>query len=104
MMTHTVLTTDIPGLKRIATGKVRDIYELGRTLLIVTTDRISAYDVVMPNGIPDKGKVLTQLSRFWFLDLRPFVANHYITHDFGFISARMREGGVVDDTAMAKQL
>jgi phosphoribosylaminoimidazole-succinocarboxamide synthase len=103
-MTDTVLTTDIPGLKRIATGKVRDIYELGGTLLIVTTDRISAYDVVMPNGIPDKGKVLTQLSRFWFLDLRPFVANHYITQDFGYISARMAEAGVVVGHALEKQL
>src|SRR5713226_5146963 len=103
-MTDTVLTTEIPGLKRIATGKVRDIYELGRTLLIVTTDRISAYDVVMPNGIPDKGKVLTQLSRFWFLDLRPFVANHYITQDFGYIGSRMSEAGVSINVALRQQL
>ncbi len=103
-MTDTILTTEIPGLKKIATGKVREIYELGRTLLIVTTDRISAYDVVMPNAIPDKGKVLTQLSRFWFLDLRPFVANHYITHDFGYISARMGEAGVSVGHALEKQL
>lgn len=103
-MTDTVLTTDIPGLKKVATGKVRDIYEMGRTLLIVTTDRISAYDVVMPNGIPDKGRVLTQLSRFWFLDLRPFVANHYITKDFGYIGSRMSEAGVSVTHDLEKQL
>src|SRR2546425_11447131 len=93
-MADTVLATDIPGLKRVATGKVRDIYDLGRTLLIVTTDRISAYDVVMPNGIPDKGRVLTGLSRFWFLQLRPFLANHYVTYDIDFITARLLEHGV----------
>src|SRR3982751_1172064 len=47
-------------------GKVRDVYDLGQSLLIVATDRISAYDVIMPNGIPDKGKILTALSVFWF--------------------------------------
>src|SRR5690348_5310667 len=72
-MNDPLLTTDIPGLARYATGKVRDIYDLGHTLLIVTTDRISAYDAIMPNGIPDKGRVLTALSRFWFLHLRPFI-------------------------------
>lgn len=89
-----VLTTDLPGVPRFATGKVRDVYDLGNSLLIVTTDRISAFDVVMPNGIPDKGSVLTGLSRFWFLQLRPFIANHYITADVNFIVARMAEKGV----------
>ncbi len=92
-MASVVLHTDIPGLTKYSTGKVRDVYDLGKTLLIVTTDRISAYDVVMPNGIPDKGRVLTGLSRFWFLHLRPFVANHYITYDLDFIAARMAEAG-----------
>src|SRR6185369_15694382 len=92
-MSRVVTETDIPGLERHSTGKVRDMYDLGKTLLIVTTDRISAYDVIMPNGIPDKGRVLTGLSRFWFLHLRPFVANHYITYDLDFIGARMAEAG-----------
>src|SRR5437867_4601169 len=98
-MPEVVLTTEIPGLARHSTGKVRDMYDLDDTLLIVTTDRISAYDVVMPNGIPDKGRILTGLSRFWFLQLRPFVANHYITYDIDFIGDRLAEKGVRADRA-----
>jgi phosphoribosylaminoimidazole-succinocarboxamide synthase len=60
-----LLTTDIPGLP-VRRGKVRDVYDLGDRLLLVASDRISAFDWVMPNGIPDKGRVLTQLSAFWF--------------------------------------
>jgi phosphoribosylaminoimidazole-succinocarboxamide synthase len=60
-------------------GKVRDIYDLGETLLIVATDRISAFDVVMPNPIPDKGMVLTQISRFWFDAMKDIVPNHLIS-------------------------
>jgi phosphoribosylaminoimidazole-succinocarboxamide synthase len=101
-MPDIITSTNIPGLKRHATGKVRDVYDLGNLLLIVTTDRISAYDVVMPNGIPDKGRVLTQLSRFWFLNLRPFVANHYITADMQFITSRLVEKGAeIDSTTRA---
>jgi phosphoribosylaminoimidazole-succinocarboxamide synthase len=103
-MATIVLNTDIPGLAKHSTGKVRDVYDLGKTLLIVTTDRISAYDVIMPNGIPHKGRVLTGLSRFWFLHLRPFVANHYITFDLDFISARMAESGGHLTPALYKQL
>ncbi len=103
-MDKTILSTDIPGLPLRVRGKVRDIYDLGRTLLIVTTDRISAYDVVMPNGIPDKGRILTQLSRFWFLQLRPFVANHYITADTGYIVGRLDEHGVRATSDLARQL
>ena len=58
--------TNFPGIAPAARGKVRDIYDLGDKLLIVATDRLSAFDVVMPTAIPDKGKVLTQLSLFWF--------------------------------------
>ncbi len=103
-MTSVILSSEIPGLPMTAKGKVRDIYDLGRTLLIVTTDRISAYDVVMPNGIPDKGRVLTGLSRFWFLQLRPFVANHYVTYDIDFIEARLLESGVELDFHKRQQL
>jgi phosphoribosylaminoimidazole-succinocarboxamide synthase len=104
MMPEPVLTTNIPGLPLFMTGKVRDVYDLGDTLLIVTTDRISAFDVVMPNGIPDKGRVLTQLSRFWFLQLRPFVANHLITADISFITARLIEKGISVTPELRQQL
>ena len=60
-------------------GKVRDIYDLGDRLLIVATDRISAFDVVMPNPIPDKGKILTQLSKFWFDLTKEIVPNHILS-------------------------
>ncbi len=92
-MTAPILTTTIPGLKPFVTGKVRDVYDLGDTLLIVATDRISAFDVIMPNGIPDKGRVLTQLSRYWFLNLRPLVSTHYITTDEDFILERITRAG-----------
>ena len=93
-MTKAVTHIDIPGLPKIGSGKVREIYELKDGLLLVTTDRISAYDVVMDDGIPDKGRVLTGLSRFWFLQLRSVVGNHYITYDAEFITARIAEAGV----------
>jgi phosphoribosylaminoimidazole-succinocarboxamide synthase len=77
-----ILTTDLPGLALFRRGKVRDTYRLADDLLLfVTTDRISAFDVVMPNGIPDKGKVLTGLSRFWFDRLRDLVPNHLVSCD-----------------------
>src|SRR5271168_2382034 len=73
-----ILETNFPGLKLRARGKVRDIYDLGDRLLLVATDRISAFDVVLPTPIPDKGRVLTQLSLFWFDRLAGVVANHVI--------------------------
>ena len=78
MMTKTVLETNIEGLEPNR-GKVRDIYDLGNILLIVATDRISAFDVVMANGIPYKGIVLTQISRFWFDFLGSDVEHHLIS-------------------------
>ncbi|MFI5380182.1 MAG: phosphoribosylaminoimidazolesuccinocarboxamide synthase [Tepidisphaerales bacterium] len=62
-------------------GKVRDVYDLGETLLIVATDRISAFDVIMPNGIPDKGRILTAISLFWFRRFASFFQNHLIATD-----------------------
>ncbi len=103
-MTAPVLTTTIPGLKRFATGKVRDVYDLGDSLLLITTDRISAFDVIMANGIPDKGRVLTQLSRFWFQHLRPLVPTHYITCDTDFIVARLTDAGVAVSEEMRTML
>lgn len=74
-----ILTTNIPQLKLCNRGKVRDIYEINDTLLIIATDRISAFDVVLPNGIPYKGKVLTGLSEFWFKYTSDIIENHLIT-------------------------
>jgi phosphoribosylaminoimidazole-succinocarboxamide synthase len=79
--TGPVLRTDIPGLERFRTGKVRDVYAAGDALVIVATDRISAFDFVLGSGIPDKGRILTQLSAFWFEHLRDVVPNHVITLD-----------------------
>jgi phosphoribosylaminoimidazole-succinocarboxamide synthase len=71
--------TNFPGVPRAARGKVRDIYDLGDKLLIVATDRLSAFDVVMPTAIPDKGRVLTQLSLFWFDLLKDIIPNHVLS-------------------------
>lgn len=76
-----VLKTEFADLDLAARGKVRDIYDLGDKLLIVTTDRISAFDVILPTGIPKKGYVLTQLSKFWFEQTKSIVKNHLITTD-----------------------
>jgi phosphoribosylaminoimidazole-succinocarboxamide synthase len=78
-MSAVISQTDFAGLKLRARGKVRDIYELGDRLLIVATDRLSAFDVVLPTPIPDKGRVLTQLSLFWFEKLAKLVPNHVIS-------------------------
>jgi len=80
-MSAVISQTDFAGLKLRARGKVRDIYELGDQLLIVATDRLSAFDVVLPTPIPDKGPVLTQLSLFWFEKLASIVPNHVISAD-----------------------
>jgi phosphoribosylaminoimidazole-succinocarboxamide synthase len=79
MTSNVVLTTEFKSLKLKGRGKVRDIYDFGDHLLIVATDRISAFDVVMPNPIPDKGRVLTQLSKFWFALTTEIVANHVLS-------------------------
>ena len=74
-----ILKTEFPDLKLIGRGKVRDIYEVEENLLIVATDRISAFDVILPNGIPYKGYVLTKLSQFWFDKVKDIVNHHLIT-------------------------
>jgi phosphoribosylaminoimidazole-succinocarboxamide synthase len=76
MSNEPLLNLELPGVKKIKSGKVRDIFDLGRRLLFVATDRISAFDVVMPNGIPRKGEVLTQISYFWFGQTARLVPNH----------------------------
>ncbi|HUO57696.1 MAG TPA: phosphoribosylaminoimidazolesuccinocarboxamide synthase [bacterium] len=74
-----VLQTNIPGVPAPKRGKVRDIYDLGDKLLIAVTDRISAFDVIMPNGIPDKGVVLNQISMYWFHLMEGVIANHVVS-------------------------
>ena len=77
---HALVQSHLPDLKLLARGKVRDVYEVDeRSLLFVASDRLSAFDVVMANGIPGKGKILTQLSLFWFELLKPVSANHLLT-------------------------
>jgi phosphoribosylaminoimidazole-succinocarboxamide synthase len=71
-----IVETHLQGLRLLGRGKVRDVYDLGDSLLIVSTDRISAFDHILPNGIPDKGKVLNRISIFWFDALRGLVPNH----------------------------
>jgi len=78
-MVQTVSQTDFKNLNLLKRGKVRDIYDLGDTLLMVTTDRISAFDVIMPDPIPGKGKILTQISLFWFEIMKSLLPNHVIS-------------------------
>ena len=80
MTNNIVLSVDLPGIKKLKSGKVREIFDLGQSLLFVASDRISAFDVIMPNGIPRKGEVLTQISYFWFAQTEPFQSNHLISH------------------------
>src|SRR5205807_5533724 len=72
---------DLPGIKKLRSGKVREVFDLGDTLLFVVTDRLSAFDVVLPDPIPNKGAVLNQLSAFWFRRFKD-VPNHFVTADF----------------------
>jgi phosphoribosylaminoimidazole-succinocarboxamide synthase len=78
-MEQIVFETDFPKLNLLKRGKVRDMYDLGETLLMVATDRISAFDVIMPDPVPEKGKILTQISLFWFDVMKPVISNHIIS-------------------------
>jgi phosphoribosylaminoimidazole-succinocarboxamide synthase len=73
-----LLHLDLPGIRKVKSGKVREVFDLGDRLLFVATDRISAFDCVMPNGIPRKGEVLTQISHFWFAQTEQLVPNHLL--------------------------
>lgn len=85
-----VLATHITEFPLFSKGKVRDVYDLGDRLLIVATDRLSAFDVVLPNGIPGRGAMLTAVSVFWFTYLKDVVANHLITADFAAFPAALK--------------
>jgi phosphoribosylaminoimidazole-succinocarboxamide synthase len=78
MNNETILQLDLPGIKKIRSGKVREVFDLGDSFLLVASDRISAFDVIMPNGIPRKGEVLTQISHFWFEKFSALVPNHLL--------------------------
>ena len=80
-MEQAITKVDLPGIKRFTQGKVRDVFDLGDQLLIVASDRISAFDCVMPNGIPGKGKILTAMSLFWFDLMADVAENHLIASD-----------------------
>ena len=72
---------ELPGIKKLRSGKVREVFDLGETLLFVATDRLSAFDVILPDPIPHKGAVLNQLSAFWFQRFDE-IDNHFVTADF----------------------
>src|SRR5437764_14952706 len=80
---------DLPGIKKLRSGKVREVFDLGDTLLFVVSDRLSAFDVILPDPIPQKGAVLNQISAFWF---RRFgkIENHFITADFDQFPKELR--------------
>src|SRR3982750_2293641 len=81
MQTDLQSIVDLPGIKKLRSGKVREVFDLGETLLFVVTDRISAFDVILPDPIPKKGAVLNQLSAFWFKKFSK-IDNHFVTADF----------------------
>ena len=89
-MKTAVNQTDFKNLNLIKRGKVRDIYDLGENLLMVATDRISAFDVVMPDPIPDKGIILTQISLYWFEIMKPVIDNHVLSADINEYPAACR--------------
>lgn len=77
-MNEPILQLDLPGIKKVRSGKVREVYDLGDAFLLVASDRISAFDCILPNGIPRKGEVLTQISHFWFEKFSSLVPNHLL--------------------------
>ncbi|MFZ4598885.1 MAG: phosphoribosylaminoimidazolesuccinocarboxamide synthase [Terrimicrobiaceae bacterium] len=84
-----LLAIDLPGIKKLRSGKVREVFDVGENFLIVATDRISAFDCILPTAIPNKGAVLTQLSAFWFETL-DFVPNHFVTAHFPSFPAELK--------------
>ena len=84
-----LLTCDLPGIKKLRSGKVREVFDLGENLLLVATDRISAFDCILPNAIPGKGEVLNKLSTFWFHRL-DFIPNHMIETEVSAFPAELK--------------
>lgn len=92
-MNEIILKTEFPDIPLLKRGKVRDIYDLGEYLLLVATDRISAFDVILPNGIPGKGRVLTKISVFWFKQMEGIIQNHIIFTNVKDFPERLRAYG-----------
>ena len=90
MANETLLQLDLPGVRKLKSGKVREVFDLGDRLLFVATDRISAFDCIMPNGIPRKGEVLTQLSYFWFDHTKVIQPNHLLSLPEDLLPANLR--------------
>src|SRR5437867_4877687 len=91
----TISQIDLPGVVKLKSGKVREIFDLGDTLLFVATDRLSAFDVVLPDPIPEKGRVLTALSEFWFRKTTHIVENHFITSEASRLPEAARGRGML---------
>src|SRR6266571_1566701 len=89
MQTHAQSIIDLPGVNKLRSGKVREVFDLGETLLFVATDRISAFDVILPDPIPKKGAVLNQLSAFWFNRFGK-IDNHFVAADFDYFPKQLR--------------
>lgn len=101
MQEKIILKTEFPDLTLLKRGKVRDIYDLGNYLLLIATDRISAFDVVLPNGIPGKGKILTQISAYWFRQMNDIIPNHLVSTDVkDFPSICYRYSDVLEGRSM----
>ena len=100
MNEETILKIELPDFRPIKSGKVRDIFDLEDNLLFVTSDRISAFDCIMPNGIPDKGKILTQISVFWFNFLKNIIPNHVLTSNFDEYPQKLKKYGVLRKRSM----
>lgn len=90
-MEKVIVETNLPDIKLLRRGKVRDVYEVGEHLLIIATDRISAFDVVLPNGIAGKGKVLTQISLYWFSQTKDIIENHIVATEVMEYPALLRK-------------
>jgi len=90
-MENAVLKVDLPGLRRVASGKVREIYDAGEHLVLIATDRLSAFDVILNQGLPGRGKILTGLSEFWFGKLSGFVPHHMVSTRMADMPPAVRE-------------
>ncbi len=86
-----LLNVELPGVRKVKSGKVREVFDLDDSLLFVVTDRLSAFDVIMPNGIPDKGRVLNQISAFWFEKTAHLFPHHVITTEFARFPAPLQK-------------
>lgn len=98
-----LLQIEIPGVRKLKSGKVREVFDLGDSLLFIATDRISAFDCVMPNGIPRKGEVLTQISHFWFDQTERIVPNHRLTRANDALPPRLQSSQMARRSMVVKK-